>query len=95
MNFHRKTALFFILSAFSCFSAYSQAPLQLSNKNATKEARALYRYLQDMHGKKMLAGQMVLFNRTEELDYIQAVTGKLPAIRGMDFIDSSRNENEV
>jgi hypothetical protein len=95
MNIYSKTALFFIFSAFFYFSACSQERLQLSNKNASKEAKALYSYLQDMHGKKMLAGQMVLFGHVEELEYIQATTGKLPAIRGMDFIDSSRNENEV
>jgi hypothetical protein len=95
MNFYSKTALFFIFPAFFYFSAYSQARLQLSNKKASKEAKALYNYLQDMRGKKMLAGQMVLFGNVEELEYIQATTGKLPAIRGMDFIDSSRNENEV
>jgi len=94
MNFHRKTVVFLIFSALYV-SAYSQAPLQLSNKKASKEAKALYRYLLDMHGKKMLAGQMVLFGQVGELDYIHATTGKLPAIRGMDFIDSSRNENEV
>jgi len=94
MNFQYKTVLFLIFSAFYA-SAYSQARLALSNKNASREARALYNYLQDMHGKKMLAGQMVLFGHVEELEYIQQTTGKLPAIRGLDFIDSSKNENEV
>jgi len=95
MKFHNKTALLLIFSVFLSISAYSQARLALSNKNASKEARALYSYLQAMHGKKMLAGQMVLFGNVQELDYIQQTTGKLPAIRGMDFIDSSRNDNEV
>jgi hypothetical protein len=95
MHFTGKSALFLIFAALLCGSAYSQARLQLSDKKASKEAKAVYSYLQDMYGKKMLAGQMVLNGQYEELKYIEETTGKLPAIRGMDFIDSSRNENEV
>ena len=76
-------------------SAHGQAALELSNKEASVEAKALYKYLQDIHGKKMLSGQMVLNWQYDELKYIQDSTGKLPAIRGMDFIDSNRNGNEV
>src|SRR5665213_3146481 len=74
----------------------TQPPLELSNQKASKQAKALYSYLQDMYGKKTLSGQMVSnFGAVDELKYIQDVTGKQPAIRGMDFIDSAKNEDEV
>ncbi len=72
-----------------------QGPLTLSNKHASREAIALYKYIQDMYGKKILSGQMVSGWGFDELKYIQDSTGKLPAIRGMDFIDSTQNENQV
>jgi hypothetical protein len=76
--------------------AYGQAPIPLSNKNASGEARALYNYLLDIRGKKILSGQMVSnFGGINELKYIEEVTGKQPAIRGMDLIDSSKNKNEI
>jgi hypothetical protein len=57
--------------------------------------RALFDYLLDMRGKKVLSGQMVSnFGKFDELKYILDVTGKQPAIRGMDLIDSSKNKNE-
>lgn len=70
--------------------------ITLSNKNASDEARALYNYLLDLRGKKMLSGQMVSnFGIFDELKYIREVTGQQPAIRGMDFIDSSKNSDEI
>jgi hypothetical protein len=72
-----------------------QMQLALSDKHASREAVALYRYIQDMHGRKILSGQMVSGWGFDELRYIQDSTGKLPAIRGMDLIDSSQNENQV
>lgn len=76
--------------------SFAQSQLELSNKKASKQAKALYSYLQDMYGKKTLSGQMVSnFGAADELQYIQDVTGKQPAIRGMDFIDSAKNEDEV
>jgi hypothetical protein len=74
---------------------YSQQRMELSNKNASREAKALYKYIQDMYGKKMLSGQMTSNWGYDELKYVKETTGKLPAIRGLDFIDSSKNKNEV
>ncbi|MBE9583687.1 mannan endo-1,4-beta-mannosidase A and B [Mucilaginibacter sp. JRF] len=73
----------------------AQQPVKLSNKKATKEARALYNYLLAINGKKTLSGQMDVKWGDSELKYIQDVTGKQPAIRGMDFMDSTENVNEV
>lgn len=63
---------------------------ELSNPNASTEAKRLFEYLCDMHGKKILAGQQespAKGKANEELEYIFEVTGKLPAIRGLDYID--------
>ncbi|GAB3937838.1 glycosyl hydrolase [Mucilaginibacter myungsuensis] len=80
---------------FAIDHSYGQARLSLSNKNASAEAKAVYAYLQDMYGKKMLAGQMTSNWGFDELKYVLDSTGKLPAIRGLDFVDSAKNNNEV
>lgn len=90
---HVFIGLFFIAALTK--PAFSQQRMVLSNKNASAEAKALYSYLQNMYGKKMLAGQMTSNWGFDELKYVQDSTGKLPAIRGLDFIDSSKNQNEV
>jgi hypothetical protein len=61
----------------------------------SKEAVALYRYLLDMKGKKILSGQMWAPFGGDELNYIKSITGKQPAIRGADFIAQGDNPNEV
>lgn len=61
----------------------------LTNPKATPEATNLYRYLYYMKGKGILSGQQELpsnANDSEELRYIQSVTGKEPAILGLDYI---------
>ena len=63
---------------------------QLSNPNASPQAKALYTYLCSLYGKKTLTGQQESIwhaGPRYELDYIDKVTGKLPAILGLDYID--------
>jgi len=95
MNLFNKTLSAIIF--FGCLGAiaHGQEQLELSNKKASKQAKALYNYIQDMYGKKILSGQMVSGWGFDELKYIQDSTGKLPAIRGGDFIDSVKNKKEV
>ncbi|MFD1257841.1 glycosyl hydrolase [Mucilaginibacter terrae] len=84
------------LALFITIGGYAQENTELSNAKASDQAKALYKYLQDMRGKKILSGQMVSnFGRFDELKYIKEVTGKQPALRGMDFIDSAKNKEEV
>ncbi|MGC4022171.1 MAG: glycosyl hydrolase [Cyclobacteriaceae bacterium] len=68
---------------------------KLSAPNPSKEAEALYRYLLDTFGKKILSGQMCVPWGVGELKYLQEKTGKQPAIRGIDFIHQRDNEAEV
>lgn len=68
----------------------------LSNPAASSEAKALYRYLWDIWGKKTLTGQQEstwVSGPQHELDYIQKVSGKLPAILGLDYIHPKDNRN--
>jgi len=62
----------------------------LTNPNASKEARLLYDYIRTINKLGILAGQQESArNATSgfEFDYIMDKTGKLPAIRGLDYID--------
>ena len=59
---------------------------KLSNPNATRQAEALYRYLCSMEGRGILAGQQECCREGyfgSDMRYIKAVSGKLPAIRGL------------
>ena len=68
---------------------------KLSTPNPSPEAVALYQYLNELKGKKILSGQQDSPWGIDEFSYIQAETGKQPAIKGMDFIHQRDNENEV
>jgi hypothetical protein len=67
----------------------------LCTPNPSKEAVALYRFLYDIKGDKMLSGQMYAPWGINELQYLQTVTGKQPAVMGVDFIHQSANATEV
>jgi mannan endo-1,4-beta-mannosidase len=64
------------------------ASTPLSNPGASDEAQQLYRFLWSVYGRKTLTGQQEgVANATPvELDYIEKVTGRLPAILGLDYI---------
>ena len=62
----------------------------LSNKNATKEAKALYRYICQTYGNGIISGQQELprgNNTEQEFEFVYSKTGKYPAIRGFDFMN--------
>lgn len=62
----------------------------LSNPNADPCAKRLYKYLLSVYGRKILTAQQESGWRGTfegEIDYIKEKTGRLPAIRGLDFID--------
>lgn len=67
----------------------------LSNPEPSKEAIALYRYLLDVKGKKILSGQMNSPWGIDEFEYLKTNTGKQPAIKGLDFISDKDNNGEV
>lgn len=62
---------------------------ELSNENAIESAQVLYDYLQETYGTACLTGQMEstwMGSPDYEMNYIEENTGKLPAIRGLDFM---------
>lgn len=64
------------------------------NPNASPEARALLNFLYTMYGKKTLSGQMWVPWGIDEIMKVQEITGKLPAIRGQDYIHERSNKRE-
>lgn len=62
----------------------------LVTPGATKEATALYQFLKDNYGKKILSGVMTL-NSFDETSWLKTNTGKEPAIVGLDFMHCNRN----
>ncbi|HRT82317.1 MAG TPA: glycosyl hydrolase [Oscillospiraceae bacterium] len=62
---------------------------ELSNAEADESTRDVYTYLCSVYKNKILSGQMesAWHGRPDrEIDYIYELTGKYPAIRGLDFI---------
>lgn len=68
---------------------------KLATPNPSLEAQAVFRFLKDITGEKILSGQMAVPWGIDELKYIQDVTGKMPAIRGIDLIHEKDNEKEI
>ncbi|HLI76643.1 MAG TPA: glycosyl hydrolase [Acidobacteriaceae bacterium] len=60
----------------------------LSNPQASPRAQKLYAYLWQIYGKQTLTGQQAAprTGPSAELAYLQRVTGKQPAILGLDYI---------
>lgn len=76
---------------FSDLKSRPADPSCLVSKNADKNTKALFEYLKSIYGKHILAGQQYL--QKEELeDWVYyGVTGRLPAIRGYDFMDIGKS----
>lgn len=61
----------------------------LSNENAIPNAVKVYEYLKETYGTACITGQMEstwMGSADYEMNYIEENTGKLPAIRGLDFM---------
>ncbi len=63
----------------------------LTNPNATTEAMIVYDYINSVYKNGIIAGQQestwINNNPDDEMEYIERRTGKLPAIRGLDYIN--------
>ena len=64
----------------------------LVNTAATYEAKALYQYLLENYGKRILSGVMTL-NSFDETTWLKNNVGKEPAIIGIDFMHCNRGYN--
>jgi hypothetical protein len=88
--------LLVLVSGTGVDSGFGQTSYKkLDNPDASPEAVALYKYLQDMVGKKILSGRMWAPWGIDEEEYILKTTGKLPAVKGVDFIHEKDNQDEV
>ncbi len=65
----------------------------LADKKATKETQGLMNYLCSVYGKNIISGQQEIYgggnddNMELEFDWIEDLTGELPAIRGFDYMN--------
>lgn len=72
---------------------YSLATDETCDKNATPETKALMKYLKSVYGKHTIAGQQEIYggghkdNYEWENEFLEELTGKVPAIRGVDFMN--------
>lgn len=98
MRFSRRAALANGLAIAALPEASRAGPpsRRLSNPNASAEARALYDFLWRLYGRKTLTGQQELgvarVGPRVELDYIERVTGRQPALLGLDYIEPRDNK---
>lgn len=76
-------------------SAY-QVSNVLSDPNATPETKALFTYLCEGYGKQVLSGQVADNGlNSDEFKSIYEVTGKKPAILGLDMMDYTPSRNAM
>ncbi|MGN0677840.1 MAG: glycosyl hydrolase, partial [Ruminococcus sp.] len=72
---------------------YSKVTDTLVDSKATDEAKALMKYLKSVYGSHIISGQQEIYGGGNdgdselEFDYIKNTTGKMPAIRGFDFMN--------
>lgn len=72
---------------------YSLATGETCDPDATPETKSLMKYLKSVYGKHVIAGQQEIYggghqgNYEWENEYIENLTGKVPAIRGLDFMN--------
>lgn len=61
----------------------------LVTKNASAEAKCLYRFLRESYGKKIISGVMTL-NSFDETNWLKTNTGKEPGLIGLDLMHHDR-----
>ncbi|WP_295155095.1 glycosyl hydrolase [uncultured Ruminococcus sp.] len=72
---------------------YTIAADELTDKKATPEAKSLMKYLKSVYGSHIISGQQEIYggghknNYEWENEYLEDLTGKVPAIRGVDFMN--------
>jgi len=71
-------------------SGLVRPPKTLTDPNATSEAKSLMSFLVDYYGMQVLSGQQDMV----EIEYIESVTGKQPAIGVFDLIEYSPSRIE-
>lgn len=65
----------------------------LSDANASPNARKLMQYLREHYGKQIISGQYTASELNTELDFLYYLTGKYPAVRFSDMQGYSSNSH--
>ena len=68
---------------------YENVTAELCNPNANKKTKKIYKYLTEVYGKRVLAGQCTDYGHNTETDALYQGLGKYPAVRTFDFIYDS------
>lgn len=87
----------YIMIASPSYRRPHQVTNKLINPNATPEAKALMNFLVDNYGKYILSGQQEFpskFIRFLDVDRVYNLTGKKPAVLGLDFMEYSPSRVE-
>lgn len=71
-----------------------ETPKALVDSKATDETKRLMSYLNDVYGNNILSGQQEIYmygphGFEYEFDWLKEKTGKYPAVRGFDFLNSA------
>lgn len=80
--------LFCILLLCSC--SFSPEKAALSNENADEVTKKVYEYICNTYGNGIISGQQESIwvdGPDYEMNYLLDITGKLPAMRGFDFMN--------
>ncbi len=92
----KKQSIFILFPLFITLSCSTDKLPELSNPNASPEARQLVQYLKSIQGHNILSGQ---HNYDSELlrstDSVKSISGKFPAIWGADFLGENNRQNLV
>lgn len=92
----KKKGLIKLLSVFLCVlllsscSGIHKENMALSNENADETTKAVFSFICDAYGEKIISGQQesIWVDGPEyEMNYLLDTTGKLPAMRGFDFMN--------
>jgi mannan endo-1,4-beta-mannosidase len=89
-----------IFTSCKSISPPSEISSALVTPNPSREAQALIKFLREQYGKKVISGVMTL-NSFDEFDRVKKISGKAPAILGMDFMHHNRgytqwfNEDQI
>lgn len=79
------------LTTVGCTNKEETSKYKLSNPNADETTQRVYDYLCENFGKNMLSSQQEstwMGSPDYEMDFIYENTGKLPAIRGLDYMNN-------
>ena len=86
-----KVLILFAALLYTCSLVVAATPV---TPNASPQVGALLNYIHAMYGKKTLSGQMWSPWGIDEIETVRKITGKLPAIRGQDYIHERSNKRE-